>query len=63
MDDKAKLKAFSIENDSAGWLKRKLFKKVRGYYGYYLSAAGTINDVDESPPPPVLQCRHYIALH
>ena len=28
LDDKAKLKAFSIENDSAGWLKKKLFKKV-----------------------------------
>eukprot|EP00903_Cladosiphon_okamuranus_P018091 g16649.t1 len=27
LDDKAKLKAFSIENDSAGWLKKKLFKK------------------------------------
>lgn len=29
LDDKAKLKAFSAENDSAGWLTKKLFKKVR----------------------------------
>lgn len=28
LDDKAKLKAFSLENDSAGWLKKKLFKKA-----------------------------------
>ncbi|CAM9171242.1 unnamed protein product [Ectocarpus sp. 12 AP-2014] len=27
IDDKAKLKAFSIENDSTGWLKKRLFKK------------------------------------
>lgn len=33
MDDKAKLKAFSIENDSTGWLKKKLFKKVRNEDG------------------------------
>lgn len=31
LDDKAKLKAFSIENDSAGWLQKKLFKKVLLY--------------------------------
>lgn len=30
LDDKAKLKAFSIENDNAGWLQKKLFKKARG---------------------------------
>lgn len=42
-DDKAKLKAFSIENDSAGWLKKKLFKKVRnteGLHEEYISHLG-----------------------
>lgn len=28
-EDKAKLTAYSIENDSASWLKKKLFKTVR----------------------------------
>eukprot|EP00904_Undaria_pinnatifida_P008907 jgi/Undpi1/5146/HiC_scaffold_19.g08497.m1 len=27
LDDKAKVKAYSIENDKAGWLQKKLFKK------------------------------------
>ena len=28
VDDKAKVKAYSIENDKAGWLQKKLFKKA-----------------------------------
>lgn len=28
VDDKAKVKAFSIENDNTSWLKKKLFKKA-----------------------------------
>lgn len=28
LDDKAKVKAYSMENDKAGWLQKKLFKKA-----------------------------------
>ncbi|CAN0366229.1 unnamed protein product [Pylaiella littoralis] len=40
-DDKAKLKAFSIQNDSAGWLKKKLFmKEVTWPRELYLNVLG-----------------------
>lgn len=28
LDDKAKVKAYSIENDKAGWLQKNIFKKA-----------------------------------
>ena len=28
LDDKAKVKAYSMENDKAGWLQKNLFKKA-----------------------------------
>ncbi|CAM9380938.1 unnamed protein product, partial [Laminaria digitata] len=41
LDDKAKVKAYSMENDKAGWLQKKLFKKdVAWPRELYLSVLG-----------------------
>lgn len=59
LDDKAKVKEISIENDNTGWLKKKLFKKVKLPYLTFagVGASHLCSPHSALPPPFRLRTR------